>query len=100
MSFCVLVDMYGPVYNYLFQNEWCEVSILPVERERSEIALFTTDESPCQVSELWVDQSCNDWRTLSGIDSGAQGWGQLAGKNRIRCHWSIYHVSHVHCITI
>ncbi|XP_056008596.1 GATOR complex protein DEPDC5-like isoform X2 [Ostrea edulis] len=78
-------DMYGPVYNYLFQNEWCEVSILPVERERSEIALFTTDESPCQVSELWVDQSCNDWRTLSGIDSGAQGWGQLAGSRVNLC---------------
>lgn len=72
--------MYGPSYNYLFQNEWCEVSILPVVRERAEVPLFTMNESPCQVSELWVNQLTNDWRVLSGIDTGAQGWGQQSGR--------------------
>lgn len=73
-------DIYGPNYNYLFQNEWCEVSILPVVRERAEVPLFTMEESPCQVSELWVNQLTNDWRVLSGIDTGAQGWGQQSGR--------------------
>ncbi|XP_062606005.1 GATOR1 complex protein DEPDC5-like isoform X1 [Saccostrea cucullata] len=78
-------DAYGPNYNYLFQNEWCEVSILPVERERTEVPLFATDESPCQMSELWVNKMTNDWRTLSGIDSGAQGWGQQLGSRVNLC---------------
>nr|XP_011413842.2 GATOR complex protein DEPDC5 isoform X3 [Crassostrea gigas] len=78
-------DMYGPSYNYLFQNEWCEVSILPVVRERAEVPLFTMNESPCQVSELWVNQLTNDWRVLSGIDTGAQGWGQQSGSRVNLC---------------
>nr|XP_022339565.1 GATOR complex protein DEPDC5-like isoform X4 [Crassostrea virginica] len=69
-------DLYGLNYNFLFQNEWCEVSILPVARERREVPLITLDESPCEVSDLWVNQSTNDWRVLSGIDTGAQGWVQ------------------------
>ncbi|XP_078335331.1 GATOR complex protein Iml1-like isoform X5 [Crassostrea virginica] len=78
-------DLYGLNYNFLFQNEWCEVSILPVARERREVPLITLDESPCEVSDLWVNQSTNDWRVLSGIDTGAQGWVQQSGSRVNLC---------------
>lgn len=50
-------------------------------RERREVPLITLDESPCEVSDLWVNQSTNDWRVLSGIDTGAQGWVQQSGRS-------------------
>ncbi|KAK6967840.1 DEP domain-containing protein 5 [Biomphalaria glabrata] len=74
----------GSTFNYLFQNEWCEVSILPIHEEDSGLALeenkngeepgrshfFVQMETSRRRSDSMLQPELEDWRVLTGHREG------------------------------
>lgn len=64
-------------YNSLFQNEWCEVSVLAAdETETKDAPMFHLHDAPRRRSDVCINPDIDDWRAQSGIAVGGQGWGQ------------------------
>ncbi|XP_005093712.1 GATOR complex protein Iml1 isoform X2 [Aplysia californica] len=81
----------GTNHNSLFQNEWCEVSVLPVKHmkeERTDVAcepviieespprtkFYVPQEGPRKSSDSMLVPELEDWRELTG--QSKQCWGQ------------------------
>ena len=70
-----------PSYNPLFQNDWCEVAVLPMKEgyENEELVSFNLDHSPKYQNGVFLSESLEDWKQLTGLDKNGQTWAQQSG---------------------
>ena len=69
-------------YNPLFQNDWCEVGVLPLkeETENFDQVSFNLDHSPKYQTGVYLSESLEDWKQRTGLDKNGQTWAQQSGK--------------------
>ena len=69
-------------FNHLFQNDWCEVLVLPVKEncEKEDQVSFNLDHSPKSQTGVFMSESLEDWKQLTCLDKNGQTWAQQSGK--------------------
>ncbi|KAL5017610.1 hypothetical protein ScPMuIL_007199 [Solemya velum] len=69
-------------YNFLFQNEWCEVTCIPIEDP--DLPQPSNGDTPKKAPAFsLLPSSIEDWRTEMGMTVGGQTWGQ---QSATLCH--------------